>query len=180
MKLLLSGFIDLDANVWEHCLSQGEAFMLSGGSGWTPGAVQEFGIRLHGGQSPCDGGREGELKVWADAECVGVQEQQITNPTLLHAETLPRDLIHPLLRNGLIIFSDFFRPFLYDFYCLCFICRCLDFCSSFSKWKLLFGSDRSFLVWKLFPVSVQRRGQQEGHESYGFSQDFMMGPGKIG
>lgn len=90
------------------------------------------------------------------------------------------DLIHPLLRNGLIIFNYCFRTFLYDFYCLFFICRCLDFCRPFSKCKLLFGSDRSFLVWKLFPVSVKRRGQQKGHESYGFSQDFMMGPGNIG
>lgn len=70
--------------------------------------------------------------------------------------------------------------FLYDFYCSCFICRCLDFCRSFSKWKLLFGSDKSFSVWKLLPVSVQRRGQQEGHESHGFSQDIVMGPDNTG
>lgn len=160
VKLLLAGS---DENVCEHCLSQGEAFVLSGGSGWTPGDAQEFGIHLHGAHSPFDSGREGELEVVrAAAGCVGVQEWQISSPTLLHAETL-----HPLLRNGLIIFNDFLRPFLYDFYCLCFICRCSDFCRSFSKWKLLFGSVRSFLVWNLFPVSVQRKGQQEGQRTMG-------------
>lgn len=50
----------------------------------------------------------------------------------------------------------------------------------FSKWMLLFCSDRGLLVWKLIPMSVQRRGQQEGHQSHGFSQELMVAPSSVG
>lgn len=64
--------------------------------------------------------------------CEQLQNVLIAGSALFYSEILPRHLTYPLLRNGLTIFNDFFMPFFYDFYCSCFICRCLDFCQSFS------------------------------------------------
>lgn len=127
--------------------------------------------------SSLDGGREGELG-WCEQlqDVLGCRNGWSADPHCSMQKHCPG--IWYIHFSGMVLLYS--MAFLCDFYCSCFICRCLDFCRSSSKWKLLFGSDRSFLVWKLFPVSVQRRGQQEGHESHEFSQDIMMGPGKRG
>lgn len=62
-----------------------------------------------------------------------MREEGLGSPTLLREKALPRDLIHPLLRNGLIRFSD-------CFFSLCFVLSIayalsldVEFCRFFSK-----------------------------------------------